>query len=263
MIDSHCHLFFDNLSNNIETIIQNAIKNQVSAILSINTNPDDFLEHYKLIDKYKSIFISYGLHPDEVNTSNLLSSNKIDSFCNKEKVVGIGETGLDFYHSKTNKNLQIKSFENHIESSYKNDLPLIIHQRNSEKEIIEILKSYIKSKPLNVVFHCFTGSELLKNFCIENNMYISLSGIITFKNANNLREIIKNIPLDLLLIETDSPFLAPVPKRGKMNEPSYIKYIAEFLSNFYCISFDQFIKSTDKNFYKLFSKANRYNGISI
>ena len=109
MIDSHCHLFFDNLSNNIEKIIENAIKNQVSAILSINTDPNDFLDHYKLIDQYQSIFISYGLHPDEVNNSNILSSEKIDNFCYKDKVIGIGETGLDFYHSKSNKNLQIKS----------------------------------------------------------------------------------------------------------------------------------------------------------
>ncbi|PPR44603.1 MAG: putative metal-dependent hydrolase YcfH [Alphaproteobacteria bacterium MarineAlpha5_Bin8] len=263
MIDSHCHLFFDNLSNKIDEIIKNAISSQITAILTINTNPDHFTKHYNLIDKYKSIFISYGLHPDEVNDLNLLSSNEIDSFCNLDKVIGIGETGLDFFHSIENKTLQIKSFENHIESSYKNDLPLIIHQRNSEKEIIDILKFYIKSKPLKIVFHCFTGSKILMNFCIDNNFYMSLSGIVTFKNADDLRNIIKNIPIELLLIETDSPFLSPVPKRGKQNEPSNVKYIAEYLSNFYDIPIQEFILNTDNNFYKLFSKAIRYNGISL
>ena len=263
MIDSHCHLFFDDLSKNIDYVIQNAINNNISSILSINTNPDDFVKHYELINKYKSIFISYGLHPDEVNESNVLSTNQIDHYCQKEKVIGIGETGLDFYHSSINKGLQIKSFENHIQSSYNNNLPLIIHQRNSEKEIIEILKFHIKSKPLKVVFHCFTGTEYLKNFCLEHNLYISLSGIITFKNAENLRDVIKDIPLDLLLIETDSPFLAPIPKRGKQNEPANVRYIAEYLANFYTISLNEFIQKTDNNFYKLFSKAIRYNGISI
>ena len=125
-----------------------------------------------------------------------------------------------------------------------------------------MLKKYQNFKPLKVVFHCFTGSVKLRNFCIDNEFYISLSGIITFKNANNLREVIKNFPLQQILIETDSPFLAPMPFRGKMNEPSYVKYISEYLSNFYNISQNKFNEITDNNFYKLFSKAIRYNEIS-
>ena len=179
--------------------------------------------------------------------------------CKNKKVIGIGETGLDFYHSTEFKKKQYEIFENHIEASITSKLPLIIHQRNSENEIIEVIKSYLNSYDLSIVFHCFTGSKKLFDFCMDNNFYISLSGIITFKNANELRNTVKELNKDFLLIETDSPFLAPVPLRGKSNEPSYIKHIYEYLSLFYDISLDDLIKITDNNFYKLFSKAKRYS----
>ena len=262
MIDSHCHLNFDNLSKDFSSIIERAKENNITAILSINTNPDKFESHYQLINKHQSLFISYGLHPENVNPFNIPSVDNLKFFCEYEQVVGIGETGLDFYRSAEHKSEQYQSFENHIECSYETNLPLIIHQRNSEKEIIDVLKNYQKSKPLKVVFHCFTGSAKLRSFCLDNEFYISLSGIITFKNANDLREVIIDFPLQQILIETDSPFLAPVPFRGKMNEPSYVKYISEYLSNFLNISQKKFNKITDNNFYKLFSKAIRYNEIS-
>ena len=262
MIDSHCHLNFDSLTNDFNSIIQRAKENNITAILSINTNPEEFESHYQLIKKYQSLFISYGLHPGNVNSSNIPTIHSLKLYCEFEQVIGIGETGLDFYHSKEYKSEQYKSFENHIECSYETNLPLIIHQRNSEKEIIDILNNYQKHKPLKIVFHCFTGSEKLKSFCLDNEFYISLSGIVTFKNAIDLRKVIHNFPLQQILIETDSPFLAPVPFRGKMNEPSYVKYISEYLSNFYNISQNKFNEISDKNFYKLFSKAIRYNEIS-
>ncbi|MDA9749179.1 TatD family hydrolase, partial [Pelagibacteraceae bacterium] len=145
-----------------------------------------------------------------------------------------------------------------IEASIKYSLPIIIHQRNSEKEIIDILKNY-KSSNLKLIFHCFTGSIQLLNFCIENNYYISISGIITFKNASNLRDVIKNAPLKSILIETDSPFLAPEPMRGKVNEPSFVKYTAEYLAKFFKLSLGEFEKITDDNFFNLFTKAKRDN----
>ena len=262
MIDSHCHLNFDSLTNDFNLIIQRAKENKIKAILSINTNPDEFESHYKLIKKHQSLFIAYGLHPANVNAFNIPSIDKIKLYCKYAEVIGIGETGLDFFHSTEHKSEQYKSFENHIECSYETNLPLIIHQRSSEKEIIDVLKNYQKSKPLKVVFHCFTGSEKLRSFCLDNEFYISISGIITFKNANDLREVISDFPLQQILIETDSPFLAPVPFRGKMNEPSYVKYISEYLSDFYNISQKKFNEITDNNFYKLFSKAIRYNEIS-
>ena len=262
MIDSHCHLNFDNLSKDFSSIIKRAKQNNITAILSINTDPHDFESHYKLVQKHQSLFISYGLHPANVNSINIPSVNSLINYCEYDKVIGIGETGLDFYHSTEHKSDQYQSFENHIDCSYENNLPLIIHQRHSEPETIDVLNNYQKSKPLKVVFHCFTGSAELRSFCLDNEFYISISGIITFKNANDLRKVIKDFPFQQILIETDSPFLAPVPFRGKMNEPSYVKYICEYLSDFYNISQKKFNGITDNNFYKLFSKAIRYNEIS-
>ena len=162
------------------------------------------------------------------------------------------------YHSKDNIKSQYKSFENHIEATLSTNLPLIIHQRNSENEIIEVLNNY-KNDSLPLVMHCFTGSKKLRNFCIDSNYYISLSGIVTFKNANDLREVIKTIPLTSILIETDSPFLSPMPYRGKTNEPSYVYFIGKYLANFFNVQIDEFEKTTDNNFYNLFSKAIPYS----
>ena len=262
MIDSHCHLNFESLEKNFKTIINNAKLNDITSILTINTDPKDFEKHYELIKNYQSIYISYGLHPEHVSNINFIDKDLIINNTKLDKVIGIGETGLDFYHSDLYKKEQYKVFEEHIEASIASDLPLIVHQRNSEEEIIHVLKRYLNSHNLKLVVHCFTGSAKLKKFCIDNNFYISLSGIITFKNANNLRDIIKDIPLELLLIETDSPFLSPAPFRGKINEPSYVKHIAEFLSTFLNISLQNLNEITDNNFYNLFSKAIRYNEIS-
>jgi len=259
MIDSHCHLNFESLKNNFNEMINNAKNNNITSILSINTDPDNFLEHFKLVENYNSIYLSYGLHPENVSTNKLIKKEDIIKKVNNNKVIGIGETGLDFFHSIEFKKEQYFNFEQHIEASIESDIPLIIHQRNSENEIIDVLKSYQKNNFLKVVFHCFTGSIKLKNFCLDNNFFLSLSGIVTFKNARELRDTIRNIPLTSILLETDSPFLSPVPLRGKINQPANIKHIAEFLSEFYNIHFDSLIKYTDDNFYKLFSKAIRYN----
>ncbi len=258
MIDSHCHLNYGKIAENISKVIINSKLNNVTALLSINTIPNEFNAHLKLIKDYEGIYLSYGLHPCEVKSYNDITNLKFDNYCNNPYVVGIGETGIDLFHSKEFLKEQIKCFENHIEASIKYKLPLIIHQRNSENEIINVLKNYLKYQ-LKVVFHCFAGSKNLINFCLENNFYISLSGIVTFKNASTLRETIRNYPLDLILIETDSPFLAPEPMRGKTNEPSYIKYTAEFLSDFYNLTLDEFEKITDNNFFKLFNKTKRDN----
>ena len=258
MIDSHCHLNFESLAKNIDKIIYNSKKNNITSLLSINTNPKDFENHISLIKNHKGIYISYGLHPCEVKSLNQLSFLDFDKYCKNPLVVGIGETGIDLHHSKDYLSEQVKSFELHIEASIKYGLPIIIHQRNSETEIINVLSKYINSN-LKVVFHCFDGSKNLIKFCLDNNFYISLSGIVTFKNANTLRNNIKNFPLNLILVETDSPFLSPVPMRGKQNEPSFIKFTFEFLSKFYNLSFYEFEKITDNNFFKLFDKTNRDN----
>ena len=258
MIDSHCHLNFETLSQDLPNIIKRCKENSVTHLLSINTQPKDFINHLDLIKDFNNIYISYGIHPEEINNDSYLSLIDIEKNIKNPKLIALGETGLDFYHSIHYKKKQIEIFEAHIEASKIFDLPIIIHQRNSEDSIINVLNKF-KNDNLRIVFHCFTGSKKLLDYCLENNYYISLSGIVTFKNANILREIILKASLDHILIETDSPFLAPVPMRGKSNEPSYVKYIGEFLAEFYSLKKEDFFKLTDNNFYKLFSKAKKDN----
>jgi len=258
VIDSHCHLNFDSLSKNLSNIIKRCNDNNVTKLLSINTKPEEFEYHLDLIKDYNNIYISYGIHPQEVNNESLLSLNDIENNINNSKLIALGETGLDFYYSIEYKKKQIQVFEAHIEASKNFNLPLIIHQRNSEDAIIKILNKY-KNDNLKLVFHCFTGSKKLLDYCIQNNYYISISGIVTFKNAVSLREIILNASLDYLLIETDSPYLAPVPMRGKVNEPSYVVHTAEYLANFFSMKKEDFFQLTDNNFYKLFSRAKKDN----
>ena len=258
MIDSHCHLNFESLSKDISNIVKRCYENDVTHLLSINTRPKDFKSHLDLIKDYKNIYISYGIHPENIDYESKLSFIEIEKVIENPKLIAFGETGLDFYRSIQYKQKQIEIFEAHIEASKIYNLPLIIHQRNSEEEIIKVLNKF-KNDNLKIVFHCFTGSKKLLEYCIENQFYISLSGIVTFKNANKLREIIRNASLDHLLIETDSPYLAPVPMRGKSNEPSYVRYTGEYLAEFYSMSKNSFFELTDNNFYKLFSRAKRDN----
>ena len=258
MIDSHCHLNFPNLSNDIENVINRCKVNGVKKLLTINTNPKYFQDHLSLIEKYENIFIAYGIHPQEVDSKSILSLRDIENNITNSKLVALGETGLDYYHSTEFKDQQIHIFESHIKASKKFDLPIIIHQRNSEDDIIKILTKY-KNDQLKIVFHCFTGSKTLLDFCLKNNYYISLSGIVTFKNAGDLRDVIRNVSMDHLLIETDSPYLAPMPMRGKDNEPSFVRYTAEYLADFYLMTLENFIELTDNNFYKLFSRIKKDN----
>ena len=254
MIDSHCHLNFPSIKSDIRNVIKRSEASGVNKLLTINTNPNEFDDHFNLIKEYENIYIAYGIHPEEVKNNSRFSLDEVENKIKNSRVIGIGETGLDFYHSNEFEKKQYEIFESHIMASKEFDLPIIIHQRNSEKEIIEVLKKY-KNDNLKIVFHCFTGSKELLQFCDENKYYISLSGIVTFKNANILRETIKNASLDLLLVETDSPFLAPTPMRGKNNEPSFVKFTADYLANFYSMKQEEFYKLTDNNFYKLFSRA--------
>ena len=258
MIDSHCHLNFPSLIGDFDNILNRCKDKGITKLLTINTNPKDFHNHLNLIKDRNNIFIAYGIHPQEVNGESEFQFKDIENNITNSQLVAIGETGLDFYHSTKYKNKQIQIFESHIEASKKFNLPIIIHQRNSEDDIIKILKKY-KNDNLKIVFHCFTGSKTLLDFCLKNNYYISLSGIVTFKNANKLREVIMNVSMNHLLIETDSPYLAPMPMIGKDNEPSFVRYTAEYLANFYSIDLDEFIKLTDNNFYKLFSRVKKDN----
>jgi TatD DNase family protein len=253
MIDSHCHLDHEPLLKNLDAVIKRSKDVGINKLLTISTSIQSFKEIKKIILKDQIVYGTYGIHPHETEKDVVNKDTIILNVKNKNKIIGIGETGLDFYYNHSNKERQIISFKEHIEASIELDMPIIIHSRNAENETYEILNSY-KNSNLKILMHCFTGSLEFSKKLLSFNAFFSASGIITFKNSLELQKTFKTIPLDKLLVETDSPFLAPVPMRGKKNEPSFIKYTINKLAVLKNITTEEIIKLTTNNFNKLFFK---------
>jgi len=253
IVDSHCHLDYPNLYDQLDEIVKRAELNKVECLLTICTTLDSFEKIKLIINKFKNIYGTFGIHPHEtkkfthVDNKFILGIKK-----NNNKIIGIGETGLDFHYNYSDKSIQKKSFIEHIRAASELKVPIIVHSRNAEKDTYEILKSEKKNLDLKVLIHCFTGSNEFAKKLIDINCYISISGIITFKKSTELTKTVSNIPIDKLLVETDSPYLAPMPYRGKSNEPSYIVHTIHKLSQVMSIPKDEIIKNTTNNFKKLF-----------
>ena len=252
MIDSHCHLDHEPLYSNIEDVIKRAKENGLKKILTISTNSKSFENIKKIINLDEIIYGSVGIHPHETSIDKMDKKFIVENANKFKKIIGVGETGLDFYYENSKKDDQIKSFETHIEASIELKYPLIVHSRSAETETFDILNRY-KNSDIKILMHCFTGSREFAKKMMSLNAYVSASGIITFKNSIELQETFKLIEKDKILIETDSPFLAPVPMRGKKNEPSYIKYTLQRLSELKSLNFDDLEEITNNNFEKLFS----------
>ena len=253
MIDSHCHLDHEPLFGNLDEVLKRSKNVGIKKILTICTTLKSFENIIKIINKDDIIYGTFGIHPHETS-NNIVKKDEIIQNVNKyKKIIGIGETGLDFYYNNSDKKSQISSFEEHIKASIDMNIPLIVHSRNAENETYDILKSF-KNNNIKILMHCFTGSEKFAKKLLSLNAYFSASGIITFKNSVDLQDTFKLLPIENLLIETDSPFLAPVPNRGKKNEPSFIKFTAEKLAKIKDLSNQTLIDKTTQNFYKLFSK---------
>ena len=257
IIDSHCHLTYEPMSSSLEETIKRANKDGVKFLLTISTEDKSFNNILKILDNHKCVYGSYGIHPHEAKNYQFIKSEDIikKTKINK-KIIGIGESGLDFYYNHSEKKDQIKSFEEHIIAAQKTQLPLIIHTRNAETETFEILKKRITEKNFKLLIHCFTGSKDFAFKLLDLGAYISASGVVTFKKSADLANTFKEIPNERILVETDAPYLAPVPLRGKSNEPSFIIHTVKFLSNLKGISFDDFANITSKNFFSLFGKIN-------
>ncbi len=250
MIDSHCHLDHEPLVKNIEDVLLRSKKEGVSKLLTISTTLNGFPKLLEIINKDEMIFGTFGIHPHETNTDQLSKDEIVDKIKTKDKIIGVGETGLDFYYNNSDKDKQIKSFQNHIDAAVELNMPLIVHSRNAETETYEILKNSDSS--LKILMHCFTGSLPFALKLMELNTYFSASGIITFKNSTDLQNTFKEIPLERLLIETDSPFLSPEPMRGKKNEPSFVRYTLKKLSELKNVDFEKLDRITTDNFNRLF-----------
>jgi TatD DNase family protein len=252
MIDSHCHLDHDPLIENLTEVITRSKEIGITKLLTICTTLESFENIKAIIEKDEMIYGTYGIHPHEAKNNQVDKQTIIRSVNENVKIIGIGETGLDFFYNYSDRERQISSFIEHIEASIELNKPIIIHSRDAEKETFEILNSY-KGRNLKILMHCFTGSLEFSKKLQTLDAFFSASGIITFKNSTDLQNTFKTIPLEKLLIETDSPFLAPMPMRGKKNEPSFIKYTLEKLSTLKETTIDKMSIITTDNFNKLFN----------
>ena len=249
-IDSHSHLILEAFDNDRDCVIQQAFSNGITHIVQSCDNLDEIERNLVLTKQYANLYSSVGIHPHEAKLWSNSSYDTILKYTKEEKVVAIGETGLDFYYNYSPKDIQIKVFREQIKIANEVFLPLIIHTRDAFKETIQILK---EEKPkYGGVFHCYTGDLETAKEALKLGFYISWSGILTFKKASDLREVAKNIPLQNTLIETDCPFLTPIPHRGERNEPKYVKYVAEELAKIHNVSIEELGKITSENTKRLF-----------
>ena len=252
--DSHCHLDYPHLFDQLDDVLQRAKNNDVNYLLTICTTLKSFERIKYIINKYSNVYGTFGIHPHECkNFENVDSNFIINLKKNNNKVIGIGETGLDYYYNHSDKNAQKRSFIEHIRAAKELNIPLIVHSRNAEDDTYEILRNEIKNSNLKVLIHCFTGSKKFAKKLLDLGFFISISGIITFKNISYLHEVALSIPNEKLLVETDSPYLAPTPFRGKKNEPSYIIHTIEKLAKIKNIQKETLINYTTNNFRKLFN----------
>ena len=256
IIDSHCHLNMKEFNNDLDEVIQNARNNNIIGFLTICTKVEELDDLRRMAGKY-NLWYSGGIHPNNIiDKASYKNLSDLYRFSEDKNFIGIGETGLDFFYSDQHKEHQISSLLQHINISRDLDLPIIIHTRNADKETIEILKNEYKRGKYKGLIHCFTASKELAIEVLNINFSISFSGIITFKNAQKIREVAHLVPNDKILIETDAPFLAPVPKRGQRNEPAFVKHTGEYLAKLKGISEESFFNLTSNNFLSLFEQAN-------
>ena len=251
MIDSHCHLDHAPLFDNLNDILNRSKEVGIKKLLTICTTLESFknIENILIIDDM--IYGTFGIHPHETENNDVSKITIIESIKKNPKLIGVGETGLDFYYNHSKKNKQIDSFKKHIEAAIEINLPIIVHSRNAEEETFNILNEYKKHKP-KILMHCFTGTYKFYKKMEELDSYFSASGIITFNSSNDLQNTFSKIPNNKLLVETDSPFLAPIPMRGKTNEPSFIKYTLKKLADIKNIDVSEMVSLTTKNFNNLF-----------
>lgn len=259
IVDTHCHLdLVEKQGLQLGEVIENSLNNQVKILQTICTKVTEIENILAYTKKYDFVYVSLGIHPNNVDSEPKITAEEILKICeNNPKIIGIGETGLDYYYKTADQNNQKISFIEHIKASQKNDLPIIIHSRDADLDMMEILASEQKNQKFPALLHCFSSSADLAKKALDLGIYISISGIVTFKNAIDLQNIVKTLPLDMLLVETDSPYLAPIPYRGKPNQPAYTKNVVEFIAELKGLPVEEVINQTSENFFKIFKKAKK------
>lgn len=256
LVDSHCHLdYLEDKGADLNELVARAGRAGVDTIVTISTKVSQFDKIRDIADRFDNVFCTVGIHPHEAADEPEVTAEKLVELAQHPKVVGIGETGLDYYYEHSPREAQKKSFRAHIEAARETQLPLIVHTREAENDTIEILHEEYGKGVFPGVIHCFTSSRELAEKSIEINFSISLSGIVTFKSAKDIQDTVRILPLDKILVETDAPYLAPVPNRGKVNEPSYVIHTAEKVAELKGLTSEELAHTTTENFFRLFSKA--------
>ncbi len=258
LVDSHCHLDFPGLAEDLEGVLRRAGHAGVGTILTISTRLDRFEAMCRIAENHDNVWCSVGVHPHEAEQEvEAATSARLVKLARHPKVVGIGETGLDFHYMHSDRGVQETCFRNHLAAARDSGLPAIVHMREAEEDTIRILTEEAAKGPLPGLIHCFSSDMQFAEKALELGFYISLSGIVTFKRADELREVAAKVPLERLLIETDAPYLAPVPMRGKPNEPAFVAHTAAKVAEILDISMEKLGETTTANFFRLFSKAER------
>ncbi|WP_417457075.1 TatD family hydrolase [Kordiimonas sp.] len=255
IVDSHCHLNYKGLREDEASVVKRARAAGVGCMLAINTKLKEYDEVRLIAEKYDDVYGTVGIHPHEAENEPDVAVAELIKRADHPKIVGIGETGLDYYYDNAPREMQQVNFRAHITAARETGLPVIVHTRDADDDCIDILREEMAKGPFKGVIHCFTASQRLADACLEMGLYISISGIVTFKSARDLQETVKTLPLDRLLVETDSPFLAPVPHRGKTCEPAYVADTAAFVAELKGVELIELREITTANFFKLFSKA--------
>ena len=257
IVDSHCHLDFPELLKDIDNVVCRAKRRGVCKFVTICTKEEDLEKVISLAESFKEIYFAFGLHPMNVSGSSKISLESLLEAAKHPKMIGIGETGLDYYYTVETKELQIESLITHIVAARKTNLPLIIHSRNADEDMENILVAEFDREPFKCVMHCFSSGEKLARVTTELGFYLSMSGIVTFPKSEDLRNIFSKIDKNRILLETDSPYLAPVPNRGKKNEPAFTADTAKVGAEIFKLNEYDFRRLTTENFYNLFEKVGK------
>ena len=256
-VDSHCHLNYKGLVEQQGEVLARARENGVSAMLNISTREREWDEVIGLAEQESDVWASVGIHPHEADQHAGMDCEKLVEKSNHPRVVAVGETGLDYYYDHSDRQQQRTGFREHIKASRQTGLPIIIHTRDAEADTAAILTEEMQKGAFTGVIHCFTASADFAQIALDLGLYISLSGIVTFKNARDLQDIAAWLPSDRLLVETDAPFLAPIPHRGRTGEPAFVADTARYVSQLRNVKPEVLAAQTSDNFYRLFSKAGR------
>jgi len=255
LVDSHCHLDFPDFAEERDAIIERARTAGVVRVVSISTRVKQFRQVAEIAEKYRDVFCTVGTHPHNAAEEVGITPDEIERLAAHPKVVGIGEAGLDYFYDKAPREVQALVFRNHIRVARQTGLPLIIHARDADDDVAAILEDEAGKGSFPFVLHCFSSGRRLAERGIALGGYVSFSGILTFRKSDELREIARDLPLDRLLVETDAPYLAPVPFRGKRNEPAYVAQTAAVLAEVRGLSLEAIADLTSSNFFRLFSKV--------